>query len=76
MAENKQVRITPGRPRERTIITPEGKFKSRLEIPYTIDDATYYVTIDKDGATPEIIAAAIKEDAKKFIGLEGKTLTI
>lgn len=76
MAEEKKKELKIGTPRERTVITPEGRFKTRLEIPYTIDDANYSVVIDKEGATPEVIETAAREDAKKFIETKGKTLTI
>jgi hypothetical protein len=76
MAEVKKREIKIGTSRERTIITAEGRFKTRLEIPYTIGDANYSVVIDKEGATTGIIEAAVREDAKKFIETEGKTLTI
>ncbi len=76
MAEVKKREIKIGISRERTIITAEGQFKTRLEIPYIIGDANYSVIIDKVDATPKIIEAAVREDAKKFIETEGKTLTI
>lgn len=76
MAEVKKKEIRIGTSRERTIITAEGRFKTRLEIPYTIGDANYSVMIDKEGATPESIEAAVREDAKKFIETEGKIITI
>lgn len=76
MPGNKALEINIGKARERTVITPEGRFKTRLEIPYSIGDANYSVVIDKDGATPEIIEKAVKEDAQKFVSTEGKTLTI
>lgn len=76
MADEPKKKLNIGISRERTIITAEGQFKKRLEIPYTIGDANYSVLIDKEGATPEIIETAVLADAKKFISTEGKTLTI
>ena len=76
MPEEKKKEIKIGTSRERTTITDEGRFKTRLEIPYTIGDAHYSVMIDKEGASPEVIEAAVREDARKFIGTEGKTLTL
>lgn len=76
MVEVNKKKIKIGTTRERVEITPEGRFKTRLEIPYLIGDANYSVMIDKEGATPESIEAAVREDAKKYVETEGKIITI
>lgn len=76
MVEKEKKTTTIGKPREFKVITEEGRFKDILIIPYTIDDATHTVTVDKEGVTPEIIEKAIKEDAAKFSSVDGKTITI
>lgn len=76
MAEKSNKKIVIGITRERSPVTAKRGFVKRLETFYTIEDEEYSVTIDKEGATPEIIEKAILEDAKKFIELDGKTLTL
>lgn len=76
MPEDKKIEIRIGIARERTTITPEGRFKTRLEIPYSIGDANYTILVDKEGATGESLEAAVREDAKKIVATTGKTITI
>ena len=76
LAEKAETEIKIGVPRERTTITPEGRYKTRLEIPYMIGDANYAVLIDKEGATEESIEAAVRKDAKKIVGTTGKILKV
>lgn len=73
--ENK-TEIEIGTPRERTTITDEGRFKTRLEIPYTIGDAHYSTMVNKEGATSATIEAAVKEDAKAKVEVTGKKITL
>ena len=76
MAQVNKNEVVTGKPRERTTITPEGKFLTRLEIPYTIGDANYSVLVDKEGATEESIEAAVKADAKRIVASMGKKITL
>lgn len=76
MPENNEKEIKIGTPREFSIITGDAEFKKILIVPYYISDAGHEVTVDKKGSTPESIEKAVIEDAKTFIAVEGKTLTI
>ena len=75
MAEVNRKKIKLGTLREWTRIDPEGHFVDVIEVPYEINGAHYFVTINKEGATPESIEAAVKEDAKKYMESTGKTIT-
>lgn len=76
MPNEGKTEVKLGTPRERTRINDEGHFVKMIEQPYSIGDANYSVVVKKEGATKESIEAAVKEDAKKFLGQSGRTLTL
>lgn len=76
MAEEPKKKIKLGILREWTKIDAEGHFLDVIEVPYEIDGAHYFVTINKAGATPEAIEAAVRADAKKYALTSGKTITL
>lgn len=76
MPDEVNKKIVIGITRERSPVTSKRGFVKRLETFYTIGDEEFSVTIDKEGATAETIEKAVIEDAKKFIKLEGKIVTI
>jgi hypothetical protein len=68
--------ITMGVVRERTDITPEGKFRTYYEVEYFIDDARHLIQMPKEGFTAKAAEAAVQKAAKELVPLQGKKVTL
>lgn len=69
-----EVRI--GTPRQRTDISPEGKFFDYYEVEFFIDDARYTLAIPAKDYTAEVAEARVKEKAAEITAITGKTISL